>query len=1223
MGDNREKPEYLEFSCQDIVLSTEPGEIIEDSFTIHAADKYAEGKIYSSDTRMRIYEAEFRGEESQISYCFDGTATEAGGSIRGEFVIISNRGEYMIPYKISVLKPQLRSSMGVIKNLFHFTNLAQANWEEAVALFYSKNFTSIIQKNDKNAYMSYIGQSRFEGNEQNVEEFLIEVSKKTPIIYSFDIEGFLLEDIRDSMVKSIVITKSGWGYSYVNIWIVGEFLSTDRQQLTNTDFISNKCNFNIYIDASKLHDGVNSGAVIFSDACNEYTVPFDILIEEEPEKRTDNRKQKQALCDLVNGYVNMRLNCLTTSQWISQFEKGLNSLLDLDEDNILFNLYRIQLLILKERFNEAKWYLDMLEQRLEKDVGNIFQNCYYLYLTTLINCAEDYVKEVCDKIETIYVNHSVEWRLGWLILQLNEDLLRNQELRWQFMEKMFKDGCTSPMLLCEAVLLLQNNPTFLLKLDAFEESVLWHGARRQLLKPELIEQLQYLAARKKTYSTLLIRILGEVYRVYKSPQTVASICHILILGDKKGVNVYPWYMLGVEYSVRVTGLYEYYMMSLELDKYGDIKDSLEIPKMVLMYFAYQSSLDYERNAFLYAYIIKNKEKYPDLEQSYRIAIERFIVDQIKLGHINENLAYLYKNRLAPQMIMDDTAYAFTPLLFMHRIYVDNSKVKNIVVIHEKVNGESSYPVLNCVSMIPIYGSEYKLFLQDDNGNRFTKSIYYENKQLMEPKKQIGYISGFMKGRLSFDIYLCEVDKNYITITNNNVKRYKNLAESPQVVESFKKEIRTKLLRFYYDNDMIGELDAFLEDIEADAMAATERAEFIRYMISRGMFDKAYYWLKSYGVADVDPKSVARLVSKRIVSRDFEYEAFLVNVAYYIYKNMKYDENILRYLMVNYEGKVTELRKLWKSALDLELDTQRIMERILQQTEYTGVLIADRDNLLISYAQCEKQDRALVKKILLEMSYEYFVYEAILCPKIFDMLYQRYVNGELTEQICKFAMLKFWAENSQNDAEIPGDIIRQFVQELLNDEIYFPFYVKLVPLVPELHYIKDSIFVEYRTQPHSQVYIHYAFDDGSPVESTLIENSAEISEDNAQEEPSVETIDYESYDIREMKEMYEGIHVSMFQLFHGETIQYYITENYAEDGGYPQEHVTQSGTLYGRSETDPEGYLSGKGQYDIDDRFNILNDILLSVSLQDEVTAQQLTEEYLYQDFCVRELFKVL
>ena len=49
--------------------------------------------------------------------------------------------------------------------------------------------------------MSYTGLARSEGNEQNVEEFLIEISKKTPIIYTFDIEGFLLEDVQDSIVK--------------------------------------------------------------------------------------------------------------------------------------------------------------------------------------------------------------------------------------------------------------------------------------------------------------------------------------------------------------------------------------------------------------------------------------------------------------------------------------------------------------------------------------------------------------------------------------------------------------------------------------------------------------------------------------------------------------------------------------------------------------------------------------------------------------------------------------------------------------------------------------------------------------------------------------------------------------------------------------------------------------------------------------------------------------
>ncbi len=277
-----------------------------------------------------------------------------------------------------------------------------------------------------------------------------------------------------------------------------------------------------------------------------------------------------------------------------------------------------------------------------------------------------------------------------------------------------------------------------------------------------------------------------------------------------------------------------------------------------------------------------------------------------------------------------------------------------------------------------------------------------------------------------------MEKNYVVISQDNVKRFKNLAESPLIVENFKKEIRTKLLRFYYDNDMIGELDAFLEDIEADQMEVSERAEFIKYLISRGMFDKAYYWIKSYGVTDVDPKSVARLVSKRIVSREFEYEEFLVNVAHYIYKNMKYDENILRYLMMNYDGKVTELRKLWKSAVDLELETRLIMERILRQTEYTGVMVQDRDEILISYAHCEEHDAALVNKILMDMAYDYFVCEAIVCPEIFDMLYQKYAKGELTDRRCSLALLKFWAENRQG-MEIPDDTVRQLIQELLKEE----------------------------------------------------------------------------------------------------------------------------------------------------------------------------------------------
>ncbi len=425
-----------------------------------------------------------------------------------------------------------------------------------------------------------------------------------------------------------------------------------------------------------------------------------------------------------------------------------------------------------------------------------------------------------------------------------------------------------------------------------------------------------------------------------------------------------------------------------------------------------------------------------------------------------------------------------------------------------------------------------------------------------------------------------------------------------MVESFKREIRTKLLQFYYDSDMIGELDVFLEETPADGMEAGERAEFIRYMVSRGMFEKAYYWVKIYGVAGVEPKAVARLVSKRIVSREYEYEQFLVNVAYYIYKNMKYDENILRYLVRNYEGRVVSLKKLWKSARELELDTGGIMHRILKQIQYTGVSLAERDEILLAYAVYPNHDVRLVNEVLTDTAYEYFVNEAIVEPAVFDLLYRQFDEGLAAAKVCKLALLKFWTENPAVLGLIQPEVIGEMLQEFLRDELYFPFYKKLVAYAPKLHYLKDCVFVEYRTLPDTPVYIHYVYG---------VDYGNDYGDAFQKEPDGGNGAADERYETEEMREMFEGIHVSMFQIFHAEAVQYYITEMYAEDGGQVTEHITQSDTLSN------EGKVDGGSA----DRFGILNDMLVSIGIQDEVTASGLLEEYMYQDFCSRELFRVL
>lgn len=1171
----------LNFSCQKLEFCVKPGETLEDSFIIFAQTDEAQGNIYSSDTRMQNVETHFAGKTTQVSYLFNGANLESGNVVRGEFIIISNQGEYTLPYRVTVQKPVLQSSLGNIKNMFHFTNLAKSNWQEAVSLFYSPHFTQIFHKNEKDLLSTYVGLSRMPGNAQNVEEFLIASSKKTPITYTPDIEGFLLEDIVDTTTRTVALKKSGWGFTNLKIHTEGDFIQIPFTRLQNEDFIENSCSYTFVIDATRLHTGLNIGRIVIEDTCNEIDIPVSIMMNEKEQKIENLHQKQRAILRLMDVYGARKLKKISKESWIEQSEDAIQILEELEPDGLMVQLYRVQILLTRERFHEAKWYLDSLEDKVFTAQTDVIEKCYYLYLSTLYNRDESYLQMVMNEIQTAYGKNPGEWRLAIFLLYLDEEFVRNPEAKWHFLEEQFKLGCTSPALLCEAVLLIQSHPAFILKLENFEQNVLWFAARNSMLSTEMVDQIQYLAARLQNYSPLLLRILAKIYEQNQSSQTVAAICRLLILGDKRGEAYFAWYERGVKQEVRVTKLYEYYMMSINLDYQG------EIPKMVLMYFAYQSNLDYVRNAFLYAYIVKNREKYPEIEQNYRIAMERFVVDQIKAGHMNENLAYLYQNILAPQMLRDETVYAFTPLLFMHKLVIKNDKIRAAVVIHEKVNGESMYPVVNHTCMIPIYGNEYKLFLQDGEGNRYVSSVPYENIQLMKPEKLLPFIGSYMEGRLSFDIYQSEADKNYITITPENVKRFQNLADSEQVISSFKKEIRTKLLHYYYDNDMIGELDTFLEETEAEDMEEGERAEFIRFLISRGMFEKAYLWMKRYGMAGVNQKAVARLVTKRIVTNQYLKEDFLVNVAFYIYKNMRYDEQILRYLMQHYEGTTKELKNIWKSAEDLELPTGGIKYRILKQMQYTHVVIPEKYEILLSYEKEQNHDEELVKELLQEAAYDYFVRDIVIDREIFVTIYERYRQTGVIDRMSKLSLLKFWAENPVYKAMAMRETIISFADEFLREDKYFPFFKELADVVPQLHYFSDKVFVEYRTQPGSVVRIHYVYD-GQEVNETQQYDS-----------------DF-TYKIEEMQDMCEGIYVKAFSLFHGDSLQYYISESRAGE-----ENVTQSSTL--------SGSIQEKGT----GRFAMLNDVFVSLGMQDDATAKHLLEEYLQQDFYARELFRVI
>jgi hypothetical protein len=183
-------------------------------------------------------------------------------------------------------------------------------------------------------------------------------------------------------------------------------------------------------------------------------------------------------------------------------------------------------------------------------------------------------------------------------------------------------------------------------------------------------------------------------------------------------------------------------------------------------------------------------------------------------------------------------------------------------------------------------------------------------------------------------------------------------------------------------------------------------------------------------------------------------------------------------------------------------------------------------------------------------------------------------------VCKIAFLQHYAENRKERTEPIIQVCCQFLQELLEERIVLPVYKQYIGYLPQLDQYLDKTIIEYRAKPSAKAVIHYVI----------------------QSEGSTE----DEYCKEEMKDVFAGICVKEFVLFFGERLQYYITEQ--TSGG---EQLTKSGTI---SKSDTEQSKEG--------RFDLLNDIMIGVNLQDYETVNHLLGEYYRQDYVVDKIFQI-
>ncbi len=1166
----------LGFSSSRIELTVQPDEIYSGSFEVLSSGNNPGGCLYSDSLRLVLLSENFEGEKASVEYTFSAEGLALGDVVKGEISVISNMGEYFLPYVITVAHSAIETSLGSIRNLFHFANLAKTNWDEAVNLFYSEEFVELFKGNDRQYLRTYRGLSAYYGNEQNVEEFLLAINKKRPIEYILDSDSVVVEEPYEPVEEYIDITRNGWGYTFLNVETDSDFVILSSVVLTDDDFLGNLLRYSFVINPEALHTGNNFAVIRFFNSFVSMEVRVrvsrDTILRQDISKDIEYR---HALVDMMTYYKAFRLKRISVDTWIAQTSLIVDRMLSLRSNDRVARLFKAQLLITEERYNEARWIVDQVEDELYEEDAMTPLRAYFLYITTLLNREESYIDLMTEEVEMIYNADSSSWQVAWLLLYLSEEYAISPSKKWLSIDKQLTIGCTSPVMYVEAANMLLLNPALLTKLESVEVRVLRFMMKEEILSKDIARQVVYLAGTGKWYSESIITLLMYCYDILQDVDTLTSLCSLLIAHDRREPKFFQWYKLALEAEARVTRIYEYYMMSLNLDI------PMRLPKMVYLYFSYESSLDWEHTAYLYARVIEGRRNDEDTFNSYREQIERFTISQISEGHINRDLAVVYKFVLNESIISREMADKLVKLIFTHRICIDSEQVSKILVYQSHETIAEVYPIENKEVFVPIYNKDFTIVFEDGFSNRYMKSINYDTEKLMVPGKMANIMLPFVQDNLAFDVYACECSSELVEINDENRIRYQRILDAVEIEPSYKTDIRTKLMQYYFDNDQIRELDSLLENLCPGEMTAKERNIGVRYMVIRGMYDRAFEWVLQYGTEGTEPKDLVKLCSRLISRADFVPCKEITDIAAECFFKGKYDDVILTYLCENYHGMTKNMRKLFRAAENFDIDMRAMCENMLIQMLYTGYYVAERMDIYRMYTE-NGGDGDVRKAFLTQCSFEYLVKEQLMEGFVFEEITKLLRRGEEFLLVCKLAYIKYYSENKDCADGLTREYIREFLEYMVSKNIFFSYFKEFMEDGSiEMNRFIDKTFIEYKSAPGKRVMIHYI----------------------------VERDDLSSgeYQTREMQDMYGGVYVKSFILFFGENLLYYITE---EENG--DEQLTQSGSI---SKSDISRDITTS-------RFNEINDIVISNSLQDYDTFEQLIHEYRRKDFMISKLFKL-
>ena len=970
----------------------------------------------------------------------------------------------------------------------------------------------------------------------------------------------------------------------------------------------------IPVNRAALHAGRNFGRVIVQGPFNEKAIPIEVHCPGSAAqmRRRQGKELELLQLQLMRLYVDFRLDEKLPDNWFLQADRLIDEISLRSHRDLIPRLYGVHLLILRGQHAEARKELGRIAVRYAgNDTAQNFTArftgeqedayCYRQYLYARCRMEDTQLRgRVVRFLRGIY-RQTGDWRTAWMLLDLAEEYAPGTAARWNFLRHQFESGCNSPVIWIEAWDMVKADPRILLPGSSVQERwarddfglhVLWYAARNRVLTPRAAEVMIVLAEKKKTFSKLLFRALCSAYEMWDEE------CRILshedsgrTAGAQEGTpDPSRTDSTLTDSSLTDTSLTESFLTDMQ--DHGDAAEEAAQMKTQML-----------RAACIL--LVRGQDLSLQAHKWYARAVEA----DIPLTNLEENWRR--------SMPVEDADYRI-PAGRNAVLRTTASRAVRAVVVYDRFRGEEVFPVRHGVAFLAVYGDANTIFLEDEEGNRYAKSLPYALDE--KPAQQDGdapenpyalaeWIGFGSRTGLSLRVEPREDDP----VSEQFAKAVGSLLDSGLLTG----EARTKLLLMCL-SDSSGKQDYlrfYLSKADPSQGDAKERASLLGYLAAAGEYEKAMRWLMTYGTEGIG----AQLLGSISVGSAWEggAQTALVPLGWEAFLRGNESAGLLERLSASFSGLSGELLRLRKACADSGLSTTELDRRIIRQVLYSGAVAAEHGQIIVSAGR--KLEDAFLPSVA---QYADFAFSngISMGNRMTDLIAgliadggaaaamsgavsgaraaaagiagpsDRNVSGagkqaerEEIPDICRIACLK---ELSMRQGEISGrerSAAKASLSVLLSKGIIFPFYRQFPGYDDRLDLYAEETLVQYHpSEP----------DDGSGRNIVFHYTTSRRGEAG-------------SYRTRPMKEMYRDFYVSGFLLFFGEQMHYYITDDAAG------RHVVQSGII-------------GQDARILDNcsgRFGLINETTRAAALREYDEALSLLTGYYRRSYLESELFR--